>query len=83
VLDSKVIQCIERDYLGEDTVTLAGGIEHPVSVYLSDIIINNLRLNEVEITEMEEEYLIGIALMRCICKRVIFAVDEDKVIFED
>jgi hypothetical protein len=32
---------------------------------------------------MEEEYLIGIALMRCICKRVIFAVDEDKVIFED
>lgn len=81
VLDTKVIQCIEKDYLGEDTVTLAGGVYHPVGVYLSDII--SLKLNEVEITEMKGEYLIGIALMRSICKRAIFAFDNDEVLFED
>ncbi len=77
----KGIQSIERDYLGEDTVTLAGGVDYPVSVYLSDIMVNSLRL-EVEITEMKGEYLIGIALMRSICKRAIFAFDRDEVLFE-
>jgi predicted aspartyl protease len=83
VLDAKVIQCIDRDYLGEDIVTLAGGVDYPVSVYLIDIRVNTLRLSEVEITEMKEEYLIGIALMRSICKKAIFAFDNDKVLFED
>ncbi len=83
VLDTKVIQCIDRDYFGEDTVTLAGGLDYPVSVYLGDIIINTLRLTEVEITEMKEEYLIGIALMRSICKRVIFSFDNNEVLFKD
>ena len=81
VLDPKVIQSIERDYLGEDAVTLAGGVDYPVSVYLSDIMVNSLNL-EVEITEMKGEYLIGIALMRSICKRAIFAFDHDEVLFE-
>ncbi|MFQ6091355.1 MAG: hypothetical protein ACE5OR_01535 [bacterium] len=83
VLDTKVIQSIERDYLGEDIVTLAGGVDYPVSVYLGDIIVNTLKLNEVEITEMKGEYLIGIALMRSICKRAIFAFDNDEILFED
>ncbi|MEW6102591.1 MAG: hypothetical protein AB1630_02035 [bacterium] len=83
VLDTKIIQSIERDYIGEDTTILAGGREHPVSVYLSDITVNSLKLNGVEIIEMEGEYLTGIALMKFICKRAIFAFDKDEVLFED
>ncbi|OIP31595.1 MAG: hypothetical protein COW04_08480 [Deltaproteobacteria bacterium CG12_big_fil_rev_8_21_14_0_65_43_10] len=83
VLDTVVLQSIDRDYLGEDTVTLAGGFVQPVSLYLSDVFVNTLRLAEVEIFEMKEEYLIGIALMRSICKRAIFAFDNDEVLFED
>lgn len=55
VLDTTAIQGIDRDYLGEDTVTLAGGVIQPVSIYLSDVTVNTLRLSEVEIIEMEEE----------------------------
>jgi len=47
------------------------------------VFVNTLRLAEVEIFEMKEEYLIGIALMRSICKRAIFAFDNDEVLFED
>lgn len=83
VLDPEIIQSIEADYLGEDIVTLAGGIDYPVSIYLSNIDVNTLKLNEVMITEMKGEYLIGIALMRSICKRAIFAFDKDEIIFED
>jgi len=45
VLDTDVIQDIDKDYLGQDTVTLAGGVVQPVNIYLSDVII----LSEVEI----------------------------------
>jgi len=83
VLDTEVIKSIENDYLGEDRVTLAGGVEHPVGVYLADITVNNSRVNEVEITEMEGEYLIGMALMRSVCKRVVFDFDNDEVLFEE
>ncbi|MCK4614940.1 MAG: hypothetical protein KAU14_09065 [Thermoplasmata archaeon] len=83
VLDKEVIQGIDRDYLGEDTVTLAGGVVYPVSVYVSDVMVNTLSLSEVEILEMEEEYLMGMALMRSICKRAIFAFNNDEVLFED
>ena len=83
VLDTKVIQSIVRDYLGEDTVTLAGNVNYSVSVYLSDITVNSLKLNEVEITEIKGEYLIGIMLMRAISKRTIFAFDSDEIIFEE
>ena len=82
VLDTEVLQGIDGDYLGEDTVTLAGGFVQPVSLYLSDVFVNTLKLTEVEIFEMKEEYLIGIALMRSICKRAIFAFDNDEVLFE-
>ena len=82
VLDTRVIECIESDYLGEDRVTLAGGVEHPVGVYLADITVNNSKINEVEITEMEGEYLIGMTLMRSVCKRVVFDFDSDEVLFE-
>ena len=82
VLDTVVVQCIDRDYVGEDTVTLAGDVDYPVNVYLSDIVVNNLKLNEVEIIEMKGEYLIGIALMRAICKRAIFAFDTGMILFE-
>jgi hypothetical protein len=32
--------------------------------------------------EMKDEYLIGMALMRAICKRTIFAFDSNEIIFE-
>lgn len=83
VLDTTAIQGIDRDYLGEDTVTLAGGVIQPVSIYLSDVTVDTLRLSEVEIIEMEEEYLMGMALMRSICKRAIFAFDNKEVLFEE
>jgi len=83
VLDTTAIQGIDRDYLGEDTVTLAGGVIQPVSIYLSDVTVDTLRLSDVEIIEMEEEYLMGMALMRSICKRAIFAFDDNEVLFED
>ena len=83
VLDTGIIECIESDYLGEDRVTLAGGVEHPVGVYLADITVNNSKINEVEITGMEGEYLIGMALMRTVCKRAVFDFDSDKVLFEE
>lgn len=54
-----------------------------MSVYLSDITVNSLKLNEVEITEIKGEYLIGIMLMRAISKRTIFAFDSDEIIFEE
>jgi hypothetical protein len=77
-----VIQGIDRDYLGEDTVTLAGGVVQLVSIYLGNVIIDTLRLDEVEIIEMKEEYLMGIALMRSICARAIFAFDRNEIVFE-
>jgi hypothetical protein len=40
-------------------------------------------LSEVEITEMSEEYLIGMAFMRSICKRAIFSLDDNKITFEE
>lgn len=83
VLDTTAIQGIDRDYLGEDTVTLAGGVVQPVSIYLSDVTVDTLRVSEVEIIEMEEEYLMGMALMRSICKRTIFAFDNNEVLFEE
>jgi predicted aspartyl protease len=82
-LDTTAIQGIDRDYLGEDTVTLAGGVIQPVSIYLSDVIVDTLRLSEVEIIEMREEYLMGVALMRSICKRAVFAFDSNEVLFEE
>lgn len=82
VLDTEVIQSIDRDYLGEDTTTLAGGIVQPVSLYLSDLFVNTQKLIEIEILEMKQEYLMGIALMRSICKRVIFGFDNEEVLFE-
>lgn len=82
VLDGGIIDSIERDYLGEDTVTLAGSVDYNVSVYLSDVIVNALKLNEVEITEMKGEYLLGITFMRSICKKAIFFFDTDKISFE-
>lgn len=54
-----------------------------MSVYISDVFVNALGLKDVEIVEMEKEYLIGIALMRAISKRAIFAFDNDEVLFED
>jgi len=83
VRDTRIIECIESDYLGEDRVTLAGGVEHPVGVYITDIIVNNSKINEVEITEMKGEYLIGTALMRSVCKRAVFDFDSDEVLFEE
>lgn len=83
MLDTKIIQSIEKDYLGEDTVALAGGINYSVSVYISDIMVNNLKLNEVEIIEIKEEYLIGMTLMGSISKRVTFSFDNNEIIFED
>ncbi|PKP57837.1 MAG: hypothetical protein CVT88_03030 [Candidatus Altiarchaeales archaeon HGW-Altiarchaeales-1] len=83
VMDIEAIQCIESDYLGEDRVTLAGGVEHPVGVYLADIIVNNSKINEVEITEMKGEYLIGMALMRSVCRRAVFDFANDKILFEE
>ncbi len=82
VLDGGIIGSIERDYLGEDTVTLAGGVDYTVSVYLSDVIVNDLKLNEVEVTEMKGEYLLGITFMRSICKKAIFDFETDKISFE-
>lgn len=49
---------------------------------LSSKFVNTLKLTEVESFEMKEEYLIGIALMRTICKRAIFAFDNDEVLFK-
>ena len=83
VLDINIIQRLDRDYLGEKEVTLAGGIVQSVSIYISDVFVNTSKLNEVEIVEMEKEYLIGIALMRAISKRAIFAFDSDEIIFEN
>ena len=82
VLDTDVIQDIDKDYLGQDTVTLAGGVVQPVNIYLSDVIIEALSLSEVEIIEMKGEYLMGIALMRTICTRVVFAFNNNEIIFE-
>lgn len=39
VLDGGTIKSIKRDYLGEDSVTLAGGVNYTVSVYLSDVVV--------------------------------------------
>lgn len=83
VLDTTAIEGLDRDFLGEDTVTLAGGVIQPVSIYSSDVRVNTLRLTEVEIIEMEQEYLMGVALMRSICNRTIFAFDNNKVLFEE
>ncbi len=83
VSDTSIIQSLDRDYLGDKEVTLAGGIAQSVSVYISDVFVNTLGLKDVEIVEMGEEYLIGIALMRAISKRAIFAFDNDEVLFED
>ena len=41
-----------------------------------------LRLGEVEIIEMKGEYLMGIALMRSICTRAIFAFDNNEIVFD-
>jgi len=82
VLDGGTIKSIKRDYIGEDSVTLAGGVGYTVSVYLSDVVVNDLKLNEVEITEMKEEFLLGISFMRSICKKAIFVFDTDKISFE-
>jgi hypothetical protein len=53
VLDAIAIQNIESDYVGEDEVILAGGVKHPVSIYLCDVAVDTLRLTEVEIMEMQ------------------------------
>jgi len=82
VLDPEILKSINRDYLGEDSVTLAGGINFPVGVYIGDITVNTIRLKEVEITEISNEYLLGMALMKAISKRVMFVFDTDEIIFE-
>jgi predicted aspartyl protease len=82
-LDTEVIQNIDSDYLGDGTVTLAGGIVQSVSLYVSDVFVNDLELTEIEIFEMKEEYLLGMALMRAMCKRLIFRFDNEEVIFEN
>jgi predicted aspartyl protease len=82
VLDAMAIQNIETDFVGEDEVILAGGVKQPVRIYLSDVTVDTLRLSDVEIVEMSDEYLIGIALMRSICQRAVFAFDANEVIFE-
>jgi hypothetical protein len=53
VLDAIAIQNIESDYVDEDEVILAGGVKHPVSIYLCDVAVDTLRLTEVEIMEMQ------------------------------
>jgi len=83
VLDKSIIQNIDRDYLGYDTAVLAEGVVYPVKVYLSNITVNALELNEIVIIEMKKEYLMGMTLIRSICKRAIFAFDNDEVLFED
>ena len=83
VLDAGAIQDIDGDHLGEDRVTLAGGVTQPVNIYLSNVAVDSLKLNEVEIIEMEDEYLMGVALMRMICKRAVFAFDSNEVRFEE
>lgn len=83
VLDTRIIKGIDSDYVGEDTVTLAGGVIQPVSIYLSDINVDNLRLSEVEIMEMEQEFLMGVTLMRSMCKRAIFSFDSNELLFEE
>jgi hypothetical protein len=82
VLDTETIQGIDKDHLGEDTITIAGGLVQSVNLYLSDIFVNALKVIEVEILEMKEEYLMGIALMRSVCERVIFGFENEEVLFE-
>jgi predicted aspartyl protease len=82
VLDARAIQRIEEDYVGGDEVTLAGGVKQPVSIYLCDVAVDTFRLTEIEIVEMEDEYLIGMALMRAMCKRAIFAFENNDILFE-
>lgn len=83
VLDLTVIDQINTDYIGVDTVTLAGGVECPVGVHVGKVMINETILSEVEITEMEGEYLIGVELMRTFCRMVVFDFDDDKIYFEE
>jgi len=82
VLDASAMKNIESDYIGEDEITLAGGVKHPVNIYLSDVAVDTLRLTEVEIIEMQDEYLIGMALMRVMCKKVVFAFENNEILFE-
>jgi len=82
VLDGTVINQIAKDYLGRDTVTLAGGIGYSLNVYLCRIVVDKKMLNEIEVLEMKNESLIGISLMRLICKRAVFSFDKDKVLFQ-
>lgn len=82
VLDASAIQKIESDYIGEDEITLAGGVKQPVNIYLSTVAVDSLRLTEVEIIEMQDEYLIGMVLMRAMCKKAIFAFENNEILFE-
>ncbi len=82
VLDARAIQSIEKDYVGGDEITLAGGVKQPVGIYLSDVAVDTLQLTEVEIIEMKDEYLIGMALMRVMCRRVVFAFDNNEILSE-
>jgi len=83
VIDTNIISRIDTDYLGEDMVTLAGGLVCPVSVYLSDIIVNTFKLKDVEITEMKNEYLLGVSFMKSICKYAIFDFNKEEVLFKE
>jgi hypothetical protein len=58
----------------------------PISLYAENGEATRLYLSRLfsssEIVEMKDEYLIGMALIRAMCKRVIFAFDNNEILFE-
>jgi hypothetical protein len=81
-LGTNMIEDIEHYYMGEKPFNFAGNNESSCEIFLSTLHVNE-SFFEIEIANIEGEPLIGISLMRQICKRTIFDFENDKVIFED
>jgi predicted aspartyl protease len=83
ILDYELIEKINADFITYDEIMLAGGSEVQVEEYIGRVWINNSVYEDILITTMPNEFLIGMDFMRQICKRAIFDFEKDKVLFED